>query len=128
MNARSKEVSLPSPQSSVGGMVESVVGCKWSMVVLAQIRAGVVRPGAIERAVPGLSKKVLNERLRKLQRFGIVERTVYPEVPPRVEYRMTAFGRRFGRLIDEVQALQSKLDSAKRAKPTDVPVAGSARG
>lgn len=86
-------------------MVEDIIGCKWSLAVLSLVRRGVSRPGALEHAIEGLSAKVLNERLRKLQRFGILERTAYPEVPPRVEYRLTAFGERFAAIIDAVEAL-----------------------
>jgi DNA-binding HxlR family transcriptional regulator len=101
----------PGSKVSVAGMVESIVGCKWSLTVLGLIRAGVVRPGAMEHAVPGLTTKVLNERLHKLVRFGIVERTAYAEVPPRVEYTLTAFGRRFLRLLDDVEQLQHEVDA-----------------
>jgi DNA-binding HxlR family transcriptional regulator len=59
------------------GVIEDVVGCKWSLAVLMRIRAGVHRPGELERAVAGVSKKVLNERLRKLQRHGILEKRVF---------------------------------------------------
>ena len=47
------------------GMVENIVGCKWSLTVLSLVRAGVHRPGAMEHAVEGLSAKVLNERLKE---------------------------------------------------------------
>ena len=94
----------------VAHMVEDIVGCKWSLAVLARVRQGVRRPGALEHSLPGLSTKVLNERLRKLQRFGILARTAYAEVPPRVEYALTPFGERFSRLLDEVEALQRELD------------------
>ena len=60
----------------------------------------------------GLTTKVLNERLRKLVRFGVVTRTAYPEIPPRVEYRLSPFGRRFSRLLDDVDELQAELDRA----------------
>ena len=93
-------------------MVESIVGCKWSMNVLAAIRNGTHRPGALERACKGISTKVLNERLRKLTRFGIVSRQVFPDVPPRVEYHFTPFGREFLTLIDAVADLQHRLDAA----------------
>ena len=86
------------------------MGCKWSLAVLGMVRQGVRRPGAMEQAIPGLSKKVLNERLRKLVRFGVLARKAYPEVPPRVEYKLTAFGERFARLMDEVERLQADLD------------------
>jgi DNA-binding HxlR family transcriptional regulator len=94
-------------------MVEEIVGCKWSLGVLGLVRGGVHRPGAMEHALPGLSKKVLNERLRKLVRFGILARTAYPEVPPRVEYRLTALGERFAALMDGVEALQREIDAAQ---------------
>ena len=63
--------------------------------------------GAIERATPGLTAKVLNERLSKMVRYRILERESYPEVPPRVEYRLSAFGERFVQILDQVDALQA---------------------
>ena len=98
---------------SVGGMVESIVGCKWSLAVLDAIVAGVRRPGEMRRACDGISAKVLNERLRKLTRFGIVDRVVFPEVPPRVEYRLTRFGKQFVPLVQEVRNLQDQIDRAE---------------
>ena len=94
---------------TVHAMVESIVGCKWSLHVLAQIRAGIKRPGALERTADGLTQKVLSERLNKFLRFGILEKRSYPEVPPRVEYAFTPFGRKFLKLLDEVETLQREL-------------------
>lgn len=102
---RKKQISSP----SVAEMLESIVGCKWSLAVLDVIVAGIHRPGEMCRACEGISAKVLNERLRKLERFQVVERTVFPEVPPRVEYHLTAFGRRFIPLVDAVGTLQREL-------------------
>ncbi len=90
-------------------MMESIVGCKWSLRVLALVRDGVHRPGAMEHAVEGLTAKVLNERLRKLSRYGILDKTVFAESPPRVEYRLTEFGQRFSALLDEVERLETSL-------------------
>ncbi|MEO0966249.1 MAG: helix-turn-helix domain-containing protein [Planctomycetota bacterium] len=98
-------------ETTIHQRVESIVGCKWSMAVLGSIRRGVVRPNAIERSHPGLSSKVLNERLNKLLRFELIERSVYPETPPRVEYTLTPLGERFGGLIDEVGRLQDELEA-----------------
>lgn len=92
-------------------MVESIVGCKWSITVLSLVRTGVRRPGAMEHAVDGLSAKVLNERLTKLVRFGILEKQTFAEVPPRVEYHITTFGSRFAKLLDEVDRLEQELKS-----------------
>lgn len=109
------ENKSPRPaRPSVAGMVENVVGCKWSLTVLGLVAAGVQRPGAMERAVEGLSAKVLNERLRKLTAYGILAKVVYPESPPRVEYRLTDFGKRFSSLIEEVQRLQADLERPRR--------------
>lgn len=101
------------PTPAVAEMVESVVGCKWSLHVLAQIRAGNVRPGTLERSAPGLTHKVLSERLAKLLRFGIIERHEIAARPAHVEYRLTPFGERFTRIIDEVDRLQRSLSDQK---------------
>lgn len=91
-------------------MVESIIGCKWSLTVLSLVRKGVCRPGEMEHAIEGLSGKVLNERLAKLQRFGILDKTSFPEVPPRVEYQLTPFGQHFIKLVDAVDELQNSLN------------------
>lgn len=105
--------TIESGEVDVARIVEDVVGCKWSLAVLARVREGVQRPGALEHSLPGLSTKVLNERLRKLVRYGILQRTAYAEIPPRVEYSMTPFGRRFARLLDDIEALQRDIDSLR---------------
>lgn len=97
--------------ASVASMVESIVGCKWSLSVLASIRSGVHRPGALERACAGISNKVLNERLRKLVGFGILERRAFGEIPPRVEYHFTPLGARFLEIVDGIERLQDELDA-----------------
>ena len=99
------------PGVGAARMVEDIVGCKWSLTVLGLIADGVRRPGAMQRRVAGLTAKVLNERLRKLLRFGIIEREVFAEVPPRVEYRLTPFGRRFDGVLKEIAALDVGRDA-----------------
>jgi DNA-binding HxlR family transcriptional regulator len=93
------------PGIGAARMVEDIIGCKWSLTVLGLVANGVSRPGAMQRRVAGLTAKVLNERLRKLLRFGIIERKVYAEVPPRVEYSLTPFGRKFDGVLGEIAAL-----------------------
>lgn len=95
----------------VASMVESIIGCKWSVRLLQLCAEGYTRPSAFLRAYPGLSAKVMNERLRKMIRFGIVQRTVLGEKPPvEVEYRLTPFGLRFMRIIEAVRQLQEAVD------------------
>ena len=97
-------------QPDVARVVEDIVGCKWSLAVLRAVRGGVCRPGAMEHAIEGVSKKVLNERLSKLVRFGILEKQAYAELPPRVEYRLTPFGNKFCGVLDGIDALQREID------------------
>ena len=103
MKAKAKGILRPG--IGAARMVEDIIGCKWSLTVLGLIADGVNRPGAVQRRVSGLTAKVLNERLRKLLRFGIIERHVFAEVPPRVEYSLTAFGRKFDGVLKEIAAL-----------------------
>ena len=91
-------------------LLEEVIGCRWTLSVLGAVARGIRRPGALERHIEGISAKVLSDRLRHFTRAGIFERVQYPEVPPRVEYQLTDFGRKFTRLIDEVEKLQNELN------------------
>jgi DNA-binding HxlR family transcriptional regulator len=93
---------------SAARMVEDIVGCKWSLTVLGLVTQGVNRPGAMQKRVEGLTAKVLNERLRKLLRFGIIKREIFAEVPPRVEYRLTDFGKRFNGVLEQIKTLDTE--------------------
>ncbi|MBC7805932.1 MAG: winged helix-turn-helix transcriptional regulator [Akkermansiaceae bacterium] len=90
-------------------MLEEVLGCKWTVQILMRVREGIHRPGALERSLPGLTTKVLNERLAKLVRFGILHRQAYEEIPPRVDYVLSPFGERFVVLLDEVDRLSQEF-------------------
>lgn len=92
-------------------MVETIYGCKWSLTVYQLLATGINRPGEMVRSVEGLTTKVLNECLRKNMEFGIVERLAYDESPPRVEYRVTSFGAKFIRILDELEMLQREIAS-----------------
>ena len=90
-------------------MVEAIFGCKWSLTVFKLLDDGIKRPGEMVRRVEGLSTKVLNQCLRKNVAFGILERKAFPEIPPRVEYAITPFGRKFVRVLDELRKLQQEV-------------------
>ena len=91
-------------------MVETIYGCKWSLTVYNLLANKINRPGEMVRNVEGLSTKVLNECLKRNIEFGILERVAFPEVPPRVEYKVTPFGNRFIRILDELEKLQSEIE------------------
>ena len=66
---------------------------RWKMVIIFQLfDREVLRFSELQRAIPGISEKMLIQQLRDLERDGIVARTVYPQVPPKVEYRLTSWG------------------------------------
>lgn len=94
-------------------LLEDVIGCRWSITVLRAVARGVNRPGALERNIEGISAKVLTDRLRQFHRAGIFERVQFPEIPPRVEYHLTAFGKKFMKLLKEVEKLQAELNQEK---------------
>ncbi|MDR4474959.1 MAG: helix-turn-helix domain-containing protein [Nitrospira sp.] len=90
-------------------MVETIYGCKWSLTVYRLLANGINRPGEMVRSVEGLTTKVLNECLRKNMAFGIIARITYNESPPRVEYAVTPFGRKFIRILDALEQLQDEI-------------------
>ena len=92
-------------------MVEAIYGCKWSLTVYRLLANGVNRPGEMVRSVDGLTTKVLNDCLRKNLDFGIINRVAYPEIPPRVEYEVTDFGRKFIRILDRLEDLQREIET-----------------
>lgn len=88
--------------------LEDVVGCKWSAGVVAAIGAGVRRPGELERYIPGISTKVLNERLRKLLAFGLVSRKEFSGLPARVDYELTPDGKRLAKILAQLRDLNAE--------------------
>ncbi|WP_395244904.1 winged helix-turn-helix transcriptional regulator [Agromyces sp. MMS24-K17] len=81
-----------------------VLDGKWTLLVLRELLEGTRRFGQLQSALPGVSPKTLTDRLRTMEAQGIVERTVYPEVPPRVEYRLTPYGETLRTVIDALRA------------------------
>lgn len=70
---------------------------KWTLSVIDLLgEQGVLRFSRLAGGLPGISQKMLTKTLREMERDGLVERKVYPEVPPRVEYRLTALGESLG--------------------------------
>ena len=82
----------------------ALLGDKWSLLIVRILAEGTFRFGELHRIVVGISQRMLTLTLRNLERDGLVSRTIYPEVPPRVEYQLTALGRT---LVEPVSALSA---------------------
>ena len=89
------EPSVPDPDTTDCPVTYclSMIGGKWKPVIIYCIENGVSRFGAMRRAVPGITKQMLTKQLRELESDGLLSRTVHAEVPPRVDYALTAKGR-----------------------------------
>ena len=111
MNNNEKNISRKSPPERSARMVETIYGCKWSLTVYQLLASGVQRPGEMVRCVEGLSAKVLNQCLKKNIEFGILDKVIYNELPPRVEYQVTEFGQKFLHILDELEKLQQEIDA-----------------
>ena len=69
------------------------VGDKWSVLVVTRLGGGTVRFNELRRSIGGISQRMLTLTLRGLERDGLITRTIFPTIPPRVEYALTALGR-----------------------------------
>jgi DNA-binding HxlR family transcriptional regulator len=69
-----------------------VIGGRWKVLIIRELMQGVKRFGELQRALHGITQKMLTEQLRELEEDGIVHREVYPQIPPKVEYSLTPLG------------------------------------
>jgi len=81
------------------------VGGKWKLLIIYNIReSGIIRFGALSRQLPAISQKVLTSQLKELQSDKLVNRKVYAEVPPRVEYSLTKLGQSLYPVLDSMSS------------------------
>ncbi|MBO8416496.1 MAG: helix-turn-helix transcriptional regulator, partial [Proteobacteria bacterium] len=78
----------------------SLISNKWKTLIIRNLLSGRKRFSELSKGLPGISQKVLTANLRELERDGLVLRTVYPEVPPRVEYELTEIGMSLKQIIE----------------------------
>ena len=117
---------LPPPSTCQASEVLGRVGDKWSLQVIFSLGEGTKRFTDLKRGIAGISQRMLTVTLRGLERDGIVTRTMYPVMPPRVDYRLTAMGRTLQEAaatligwvhehVEEIEAARAAYDA--RAEP-----------
>ena len=115
-NSRSEQADFLSSQAvTFESMLVDCLGCKWTLLLLNYIDEGVDRPGKLVKLINGLTTKVLNENLTRMQTYGLIEKLVYDESPPKVQYKLTQFGLKLREVLEDVKRLQGQfMDSADR--------------
>jgi DNA-binding HxlR family transcriptional regulator len=98
MKAATKEVDCPAE------ITLAIIAGRWKLLILRQLLAGITRSGELRRSLKGISQKVLTQHLRELEKAGVVRRTVYAEVPPKVEYCLTPSGKTLKPVLDALHA------------------------
>ena len=83
--------------------VQNVIVDKWATLIIGLLGRQTLRFTALHRQIRGISQKMLTQTLRRLERDGLVQRTVYAEVPPRVEYALTLLGRSLYELMATIR-------------------------
>jgi DNA-binding HxlR family transcriptional regulator len=113
-----------------------LIGGRWKPLILWHLKEGrVLRHGQLKRLIPTITQKMLTQQLRQLEDDGLVQRTQYAEVPPRVEYSLTVYGRELQAMLDHfcswgvVHARKAgititKPPATQRARPVSVGVEG----
>ncbi|MGW7486249.1 winged helix-turn-helix transcriptional regulator [Streptomyces sp. NPDC054786] len=108
-------------------VVLSVVGGKWKLLILRYLLIGTHRFGELRKAMPTVTQRMLTRQLRELEEDGLVSRTVYPEVPPRVEYSLTAAGESLRSIINQLDTWGSwyRNHLKGQARSDDQPATGT---
>ena len=82
----------------------TLISDKWKVLILRDLMPGTKRFGELKKSIGSVSQKVLTAQLREMERSGLLTRTVYPEVPPRVEYTLTPTGYSLRPILDSMVA------------------------
>ena len=82
----------------------TLIGSKWKLLIIRNLLARPWRFNELKKDLEGISQKVLTDSLRAMEADGIITRTVYPEVPPRVEYSLTELGKSLKPILDSMRA------------------------
>ena len=109
------------PVSAANGVEEAlkILDGRWKLVILFHLFGGnVLRFSDLERAIPHVSQKMLAQQLRQLEADGMVRRIVHPQVPPKVEYRLTDWGQSLCPCLDALLTWLASRETAEKLDPS----------
>jgi len=102
MDAHAPGTTALTPYCPVFHAAIELIGRRWTGAIVRSMLAGSVRFSDILAGIPGLSDRLLSQRLRELEAAGVVTRTVHPETPVRIEYQLTEKGRELQRIVEDL--------------------------
>lgn len=93
-----------------------LINGRWKLIILWQIKGGAIRFGELRRAIPLITEKMLTDQLRELESDGFLERVVFAQVPPRVEYSLTRLGLSLIPILEQIAAWGEENQAIERVK------------
>ena len=102
-------------------LATDMIGGKWKGMVLWALKKDIKRNGELKRMIPNISQKMLTQQLRELEEVGIVERIIYPVIPPKVEYKLTKSGKKLLPILEDLHdwgkeyAIENEINIVKDA-------------
>lgn len=99
---------------------QKVLSGKWAILLLHHLDDGTKRFNELQRLMTPITQATLTKQLRQLEEDGLVERLVYPEIPPRVEYQLTPIGQEFGQVLKQIDSWGNKYIDFVKGKENQV--------
>jgi DNA-binding HxlR family transcriptional regulator len=96
----------------------TLLGNKWKVLILREVFTGTKRFGELSRGIPGVSQKMLTQQLRQMERDNLIQRKIYAEVPPRVEYSLTEAGKSLKPILDAMHKWGKEYQLRQGAAPS----------
>lgn len=97
----------------------TLIGDKWKVLILRDLLPGTKRFGELKKSIGSVSQKVLTAQLRDMEDSGLINRKVYAEVPPRVEYSLTELGKSLRPILDALQNWGEEYKESVKSQPAD---------
>lgn len=94
-----------------------VIGGTWKVLIVRELLTGTKRYSELHRALKRVTHKMLAQQLRELERDGVLNRKVYPQVPPKVEYSLTPLGKALGPILDTMQSWGARVMASRALAP-----------